>query len=459
MKIVVLNGSPKGANSVTLRYVHYIQKEFPQHEMEIFNVSPKIKQMEKGAQGFQQILESVRVADAVLWVSPVYYMLVPSNYKRFIELIHANGAQDAFKNKHCAFLTTSIHFFDHTAINYIHAISDDLEMRYIGEFTADMQDLLKEEERTRLRLFAMNFFHEIEADSAPAKSYTPLLWREFDYLPANAAQKKTDVGDQKLLILSDAQAQQTNLIRMVEQFKDSFNGPVELVNLRDLDIKGSCTGCLQCAYDNQCMYAGKDDYVDFYNSQVKPADILVWAGTIQDRYLSSRWKMYLDRSFFNGHVPSLTGKQIGFIISGPLSQARNLRQILESYVEIQNANLGGFVSDEHGDAAQIDRQLHELGQRLVRFADSRYVSPATFLGVGGGKIFRDAIWGRMRFPFRADHVAYKKLRVYDFPQKAYASRIRNAILLFLSRFPKFRNEVNKRMMMEMINPFKKVLEK
>jgi hypothetical protein len=36
MKIVVLNGSPKGEYSVTLQYVHYIQKKFPGHEWKIF---------------------------------------------------------------------------------------------------------------------------------------------------------------------------------------------------------------------------------------------------------------------------------------------------------------------------------------------------------------------------------------------------------------------------------------
>jgi len=33
MKITVLNGSPKGIKSVTMQYVQYIQKMFPQHEL------------------------------------------------------------------------------------------------------------------------------------------------------------------------------------------------------------------------------------------------------------------------------------------------------------------------------------------------------------------------------------------------------------------------------------------
>jgi len=132
--------------------------------------------------------------------------------------------------------------------------------------------------------------------------------------------------------VADIESHHKNLIRMIERFKASFSTEIETINLRDLHIKGSCLGCIHCGYDNQCVYEGKDDYIDFYNKKVKAADILVLAGTIKDRYLSARCKMFFDRSFFNGHKPSLAGKQVGFIISGPLSQIPNLKQVLEAYV-------------------------------------------------------------------------------------------------------------------------------
>jgi len=245
---------------------------------------------------------------------------------------------------------------------------------------------------------------------------------------------------------------------MVERFQASFSGEVEVINLYALDIKGSCLGCIQCGYDNQCVYKDKDEYIDFYNMKLKTADILIFAGTIQDRDLSSRWKMFFDRSFFNGHAPSLIGKQMGFIISGPLSQNPNLRQILETYVEIQHANLAGIVTDEYGDSAQIDSLLQDLARNLVQFAYSGYVRTPTFLGVGGTKLFRDEIWGRLRFPFRADYLLYKKLGVFDFPQKNYKMRFQSAIMSLLSKMPGFRKEVNKRMKDEMIKPFQKIIE-
>ena len=457
MKITVLNGSPKGMTSVTMQYVHYIQKKFPQHELKIINISQRIKKIESDERAFQEILGEVKSSDGVLWASPVYYFLVPANYKRFIELISERGVEAVFADKYTACLTTSIHFFDHTAHNYVHAVCDDLNMRFVGSFSADMGDLRNAAERERLGLFAGMFFEAIENKAPTPKSYMPVARRDDDYL-SGEARDMVDAGGKKVVVVTDVQDHQGNLVRMVERFKASFSSEVEVINLHELDIKGSCLGCIQCGYDNQCVYEGKDEYIDFYNMKLKTADILVFAGTIKDRYLSSRWKTFFDRSFFNGHAPSLIGKQMGFIISGPLSQNPNLRQILETWVEIQHANLTGIVTDEYGDSAQIDNLLQNLARNLVKCADSGYIGTPTFLGVGGRKLFRDEIWGRLRFPFRADYLLYKKLGVFDFPQKNYKVRIQSAIMGLLSKSPGFRKEVNRRLTNEMIKPLQKAIE-
>ncbi len=455
MKIIILNGSPKGDVSVTMQYVHFIGKKFPQHELKIIDISRRIKAIEKDDKDFRGIIDEIRSADGVLWAFPLYFLLVHSHYKRFIELISERGAEDVFKDKYTAALSTSIKFYDHTAHNYINAICDDLEMKYLGSFSAEMYDLLEEKERRKLVLFAQSFFSAIQNNIPTPKNFQPVVHSDFDYLPGTV-EAKVDPRSRKVLILTDTGDDRTNLGRMIDQFSRVFSNPVEVINLNDLDIKGGCLGCIQCGYDNRCVYEGKDGYIDFYNGKVKTADILVFTGAIKDRYLSSIWKTYFDRSFFTGHAPSLIGKQVGFIISGPLRQIPNLRQILEAQVQTQHANCVGFVTDEYGDSSAVDGLLRSLAERLVQSADNGYVSPPTFLGVGGSKIFRDAIWGKLRFPFRADYLAYKKLRVFDFPQKDYKSRLRNVTMLLLSKIPRFRKEVNKRMKQEMIKPIQNV---
>ena len=457
MKIAVLNGSPKGKLSATLQYVNFIQKKFPYHELKIFDIASQIKKIEKDEKAFQEIMEEVRSSEGVLWAFPLYVFLVSSQYKRFIELLWEKKGQDAFKSKYTALLTTSIHFFDHTAHNYMRAICEDLDMKFVGSFPAGMYDLLKEKERGRLIHFAENFFHSIETKIPTLKTFHPLTPRKFDYTPGDTEDKiKTN---KKVILLTDGSDHQTNLARMIERFKNSFSNGIEVINLHDLDIKGGCLGCLQCGYDYTCTYTGKDEFIEFYNTRLRTADVLIFTGAIQDRYLSSRWKLFFDRSFFNTHTPSFIGKQIGFIISGPLSQVPNLRQILEAYVEFQQANLVDFVTDEYGDSPQIDATLQSFAKRLISFSEKDYVKPRTFLGVGGMKIFRDEVWGKLRFPFQADHRFYGNHGVYDFPQRDYKARMRTTLLRFLTKIPNIRKEIYEKTMREkMIKPLQKVVQ-
>ena len=459
MKITVLNGSPKGNLSVTMQYVNFIQKKFPHHELKILNIASQIKKIEKDEKTFQEIMDEVRSSDGVLWAFPLYFLLVSSQYKRFIELIWERGAADVFKNKYTAVLSTSIHFFDHTAHNYMNAICDDLDMKYLGSFSAAMYDLLSRKGRERWALFASEFFDGIQNHVPTSKKYSPVLYQSFHFVPSPAEHKISTLG-KKVLILTDMKDPQTDLGKMIERFKNTFIEEVEVANLHHLDIKGGCLGCIQCGYDYQCSYGDQDGYVQFYRDQVKKADILIFTGTIQDRYLSSRWKMYFDRSFFHTHTPSLTGKQIGFILSGPLRQIPNLRQILEAYTEFQQANLVDIVTDEEEDSKVLDERLQHLAERVIHLAEKNYVKPKTFLGVGGMKIFRDDIWGKLRFPFQADHRFYKKHHLYDFPQRDYKARMTNAVLMLLTKIPSMRKEIyRKRMKEEIVKPFQKVVQR
>ena len=459
MNIIVLNGSPKGDISVTMQYVAFIRKKFPRHDFKILNISQQIRAIEKGGAAFRDIIEEVRSADGVIWAFPVYFLLVPSGYKRFIELIGERGAEEAFRGKYAASLSTSIHFYDHLAHNYINAVCDDLDMRYVAGFSADMVDLLKEQERKRLTLFAGHFFAAIENGGPVARNFSPLVREGFEYVPG-AVQTRVGTGDRKVVVLTDSHDMETNLGRMVRRFTGAFSEEIEVIDLHEVDIKGGCLGCIQCGYDNTCFYAGKDGFIEFFNSRVRTADVLVFAGSIRDRYLSSRWKLFFDRSFFNNHMPVLRGKQVGFLISGPLSRLPYLRQGLEAYFEMQQAGIVDFITDEGGDSAGIDALLQGLAGRLIRFADEGYARPESFLGVGGRKVLRDDVYGRIRFPFRADHIFYKRNGLYDFPQHHWKTRALNAVMLLLTRIPFMRKEIyTGRMKEEMIKPLQKVLEK
>ena len=103
---------------------------------------------------------------------------------------------------------------------------------------------------------------------------------------------------------------------MVARARAALEGEVNVINLNAIEIKASCQGCLKCGSSNECAFEGKDEFIDFYRNTVMSADVILFAGAIKDPYLSSRWKMLFNRSFFNTHTPVLVSKQLGFLISG-----------------------------------------------------------------------------------------------------------------------------------------------
>ncbi|TCO72197.1 NAD(P)H-dependent oxidoreductase [Marinisporobacter balticus] len=457
MKIVVLNGSPKGDMSVTMQYINYIQNKFKNHELKIINISQRINQIEKDKKTFEDIIHEIKFSDGVIWAFPLYVFTIHSNYQRFIELIFEKNVVDAFDGKYTSVLATSIHFYDHTAVNYMNSICDDLNMNYVDYFSPEMYDLRKEDTQKNLLQFAQNYFNAIENKVITLKNYNPIKYSPNKYIP-EITHHKIDVSNKKVVVVTDS-LEDINLKNMIHKFRNSFSQTIELVNLQDIDIKGGCLGCLKCGYNYACAYTGKDDFINFYNSKLKTADIIVFTGAIKYRHLSSTWKRFLDRGFFNTHTPSLSGKQIGFIISGALRQIPNLRQILEAYTQWQGSNLVGFVTDEYDTSIEIDQQLYVFSCNLIKSSTVNYIKPATFLGVAGMKIFRDEIWGNLRFPFVADHNAYKALNVYDFPQKNYKSRIRNFIFMLMCKFPSIRKKIySNQIKSSMVVPLKKIVE-
>jgi hypothetical protein len=196
---------------------------------------------------------------------------------------------------------------------------------------------------------------------------------------------------------------------------------------------------MKCGYEYKCQY--NDEFTEFYNHRVRPADIIVFAGTVKGRFLSSKWKTFFDRAFFWNHNPSLKGKQMAFLISGPLSQNSNLIQYLEaSVIDRQESNLVDFVTDESENAKEIDTQIQSLAERLIRYSIKGYIKPPSFLAVGGHKIFRDDVWGRLRPVWQADHRYYRKHGWYDFPQKDLKIRIMRPVMMLITRIPAIRKK-------------------
>ena len=210
--------------------------------------------------------------------------------------------------------------------------------------------------------------------------------------------------------------------------------------------KGGCQGCLRCGAAYRCAYTGKDGFIEFYNEVLRPADIIVFAGAIVGRQLSWKWREFFDRSFFNTHTPSLVGKQMAFVVSGPLRALPELRETYEAWVEapalascVLRLRRGRKPGRRPGSgrlwmSGWTSSPSGSCGCRV-----SGYIKPRTFLGVAGMKVFRDDIWAQLRVVFRADHKAYKQRGYYDFPQRRIARRILMSLAWIVTGLPLIRS--------------------
>ena len=135
-------------------------------------------------------------------------------------------------------------------------------------------------------------------------------------------------------------------------------------------------------------------------------------------------------------------------------------EVFRGFFEFQGANLVGAVSDEGSSSEDLDRLLDQLMARAVTYAQNNYLRPQTFLGVGGMKIFRDDIYGRLRMIFPADHQAYKKNGLYKtFPQAEFSTMMRNTFEVPIINLPPIRKNFDKMIKKQMVEPYKQVVAK
>ncbi len=452
MKIVILNGSPKFEKSVTMHSMKYLEQNYEKHEFEYIHIVKEVKSYEEDAEKLKALCTKIQEADAVIWAFPIYHALVHSNYKRFIELIFENKLESYFKDKYTAAFSTSIHYADIHTHNYIRAISEDLGMNYVEYLSHEMQDLTKENRRKELKVFFENLLEFANEGLTTSKLYNSVSKSNFGY-SAGVTDKVIDTN-KKIVIITDVAKEDVNLNEMINKYKSCIKGPVEILNINDVDIK-ACLGCCKCGAENKCVYDSKDGYREFLEYIIKNGDIIIFAGSIKDRYLSSRFKLIYDRSFCYNHVPILRGKQIGYMISGKLSENQNLREILEFHT--QGGNLIGFATDEAEDNSLIDNQIYAFAKMSINYSERNYFKPETFLNIAGSKLFAHAIEGDLGSVFLEDYKYYKKNGlIKKVPLK---EKVQGKVMRVLMKRKKFKEHVQKNMVDFMITGHKKVLEK
>ena len=392
MHILIINGSPKGKYSITLQTCNYLEILHPEHTFEVLNAGNRIKALEKD---FSSALEAVEKADILLFSYPVYTFVAPCQLHRFIELLKASGLN--LSGKWASQISTSKHFYDITAHRYIEENCHDLGLHYVKGLSADMDDLTTEKGQKEAETFFDYLIWSVSrkiAEPAPGVS-SPFVPAPVQIPDAAATEKNGDV-----VILADCREEDAALQAMIDRFRIQFPRKTRVINIREYPFSGGCLGCFNCAITGKCIY--KDGFDDYLRNQIQTAESIVYAFTISDHSMGSRFKMYDDRNFCNGHRTVTIGMPVGYLVNGPLSREENLKTILEARAQVGSNFLAGIATNETDPDGAIDA----LAQKLCYALEHKYLPPQNFYGIGGMKVFRDLIW-IMQGMMRADHKFYK----------------------------------------------------
>ena len=444
MRILLVNGSPKGAQSTTLHTALYLEALHPEHSFSVLHAGQKIKSLERD---FSPARKALLEAEMILFCYPVYTFLAPYQLHRFLELIRADGLD--LSGKFASQITTSKHFYDVTAHRFIEENACDLGLRVLRGLSADMDDLLTAQGRHEAEMF----FDQLMFSCAhgpfvvpplcpPAKEKTP-------YAPSLPEAPKTQKKD--VVLITSCAPDDRNLAAMIADFRAALPAKSRVINLLDFSFSGGCLGCFSCAVSGACIY--KDGFDRFLREQIQSADALVYAFTIENHYAHSIFKCYDDRQFCNGHRTVTRGKPCAYLVSGDYQYESNLQTLIQSRSEVGGNYLCGVATDE-GNTAEA---IVSLAENLSFALDRQLSRPANFYGVGGMKIFRDLIYV-MQGLMKADHKFYKENGIYDFPQKQKGRILQMKLVGAMMAIPSVQKKLRGQMSRYIIAPYQKVVE-
>ena len=439
MNITVINGSPSGARGTSHTYIRFLEMQFPEHSFQVIEVARKIRKIEQDEKRFEAIVEQMIEADAIIWCYPVYFMLVPAQLKRFMELLFERCRPSVLAGKAATVISSSAHFYDHTAHDYVRGVSADLGMSFVQGFSGGMEDLQSERGRRDVVGFARSFFRHADGQAPVDSADAPLRRTSPAYEPEPVAEVPP-TGEGRVVVITDADPGDRNLQNMIDVFQRSVSHPVDVLDINELRMDGGCLDCMGCGDDGVCGY--KDEYAAAFDARVAPADVVIYAGAVRDRFFSARMKMFIDRYFRNGHRPVAKRQLVGYLVSGPLGQLPTMNEVLEANMQMGHGQRLGTVTDESMDPESTTARLQSMALTVDEWLEEPWFLPATFLGVGGIKIFRDLVYEN-KGVLSADHRYYRDNGLYDFPQYNLKKRLIMAVMLLLKRIPFMKKAVKK----------------
>ncbi|MCT4631481.1 MAG: NAD(P)H-dependent oxidoreductase [Firmicutes bacterium] len=449
MKILVLNGSPKGSESVTMQSVKIMDLYSKKNAFQYYDVIKHVDKLDK-IEEQEHLKELIKESDGIIWAFPVYHLLVPGHYKRFIEKIYDSSVKECLNGKHSVVFTTSINYYDVVAHKYMKEVLCDLGSLVVDSLSHDMESIFNVSARKELVQCIENLNFALE--NGISFSNKKIVKKDLSIYKGVKGIEKIHMKG-RICIVGDI-SNSKSLSNMVEEYTSYFDN-TDIIDLSNIDNYNYCIGCLRCSRTQKCIHENSDDLRRIIDRIKNNYDIIVFAGEIKDRYLTWRMKTFFDRTFVYNHIPVFKGKQVAYIISGELSKNDNLKNILEIYSQ-GGRNLIGIVSDELEDMEEISRNIKTLAQLTKRYFDDNYFRSETFYGVSGHKIFRDAVYGNLGTIFKYDYQYYKQNKQFDYIKTI--DKIKYCFRRIFFNRKKVEKFMNNNMTSLMVSGHKKVVE-
>lgn len=416
MRILILNGSPKGNKlSVTKIHADFLERQFPEHEFSSVEISKEINRIERDEKHFVAITDEMQRADFILWAFPVYLYMIPAQLKRFIELLHERVKPGAFRHLYASSLSTSAMIYDYPAHEYIQAACENLEISYLPGFSFDStvrREILQKRYQEAFRKGFGNILRTVSERIRPAINFQKPSYSNHQVnltIPETGTKKE----DRLILIITDGKPG-SNLDQMTRLMAATTEYRSEIININDLTIKSGCLGCFQCQFTTECVI--KDDLPGVYQEKMLLADGIVLAGTLRDHHFTSEFKRFIDRGFFMAQVPKMENKYISFLVSGPLRQCSIARQFMDIFAANRFMINLGYVTDEYTDSEYLKDLIVSHTRSLDFHLAHRIIRPQPFFSRTYHFMMREII-AIMKSVKTAPYKYYVRHGLLDFPDR------------------------------------------
>lgn len=389
MKFVVFNGSPKGKYSSTLQFVRYIENKDKESEFKYINISQDIKRIKKNPKMFDEILEKVDICDAVIWCFPVYSFMIPYQLLAFIEILYKSNCIKCFSKKYSFSIITSKNTFNNFSYNYIRNVSEDFGLKYYGTYFTQSEDLFIKDTKRKLNQFYEEIKWNITNKALLNKKFPNINKRNFEYKAPYDYKEKVKKRQFDIVLLTDCSDPNSNLYKMIELFCKAMSNEVRIIDVASLQIDGGCIGCLHCDVEGVCIY--HDGFSEYWKKNILLADCIIYATDISNHWVNPIWKCIEDRLFCMGTSINEIGKVIGYIVTGDLSQEKNLQEYIETKSEINRQYLVDIITDEFQSNEDISNTIISFSERIINILEKKYTMTLSYRGIYGTKAYSDLI--------------------------------------------------------------------